>query len=784
MVSCILNSAVVFHNDAHSSVASPRNLIAPTSLKSLLLSYQHTIKTLIHMHSYSGVSFQEFEEFKQDFRWAAFTCRLSSCPSAVSGFENEDLWLAHEATHRRFFCTIPGCQYPPFTSARSLKHHHADCHREEAKSTRRSIRQVPTSKPEPAQNVQKKEQHMTDKFGVTSSARESEERIIYVAAPEKMSREDVPTQLQKREMRGLDVQSTFLTHYSNNQSKAQQGWWQSVQPQERASHARRFFSYYCMLKPDVPEKGALLNAVQFESLAFTGSQTKEQYNKAMKEELGKMYRLHLSSQGKTPPERWWEHGQPTSPPLLIQRKHWPNETSNLLSAVAQSAPESQPIVDRPKDNLSEPAQMNLRNSSSRLDSRGQIPDPNISQEPWESFQSDQPLPDNLQYLLTSPVSLASFTPTTVQTPPPNIAQELAQGFESDQPFSGNTKAKFPQTSSLSQGAGRDRVPISRPVRAKPRAYKVDKFGATLLARECEKGDLAKVESAYFAAPKELDQPDFAGITPLQKAALHGWVDVVEFLLLKGCQSDCESVDKDTPLMDAVANSHLRVVSLLLGMGNANPHHLNKKGLCAIDVLDPDGEDTKEIKKELLAAMERQDQEMLLEKATEGDIVAVRDLIDRNITPNVACGVAAARGGHHAILNVFLAAGLNADPESEIFDGTPMLAAVGRGHLKVIELLLEQDNFDPTRLVRGRKAYYEISEDRRGPKWEQERDILKRAYDRYMETHKRRKRKKTVSKAGQALRRTSSPKRQRSSSRTASKRVKLFGRRLYRKGQGS
>lgn len=338
----------------------------------------------------------------------------------------------------------------------------------------------------------------------------------------------------------------------------------------------------------------------------------------------------------------------------------------------------------------------------------------------------------------------------------------------------------------------------------PHKRNVDKFGATRLARESEKGELAAVKAAYLAAPEELDQADFAGIAPLQKAALHGWDDVVAFLLKKGCRTDCESNDRDTPLIDAVENGHLEVVKLLLNEGNVNPHHQNKKGQRAIDVLDPDDEDAEELEKVLKEAMRRQtdttknddysnpgltqqksasrllyneyNTETLVEKAGDGDIAAVGELINSNIKPNIACGVAASRGGHYDILSILLASGLKADPDPSKHSETPMLVAIGRGHLKIVNLLLEQDNFNPTRRNRDGKAYYEISEERRGPKWEHERDALKTAYDDYLRTHKSPKRTKKEAPNPSAIRakRKSSPIRreQSSSPRPEAKRAHL------------
>ncbi|KAF2798120.1 hypothetical protein K505DRAFT_322139 [Melanomma pulvis-pyrius CBS 109.77] len=335
--------------------------------------------------------------------------------------------------------------------------------------------------------------------------------------------------------------------------------------------------------------------------------------------------------------------------------------------------------------------------------------------------------------------------------------------------------------------------LESPARTNAHKRNVDKFGATRLARESEKGNISEVKAAYQAAPEELDQEDFAGITPLQKASLHGWTDVVEFLIDKGCRTDRKSNDQDTPLIDAVENGHINVVKLLLHKGKVNPHHQNKKGQRAIDVVDPDDEDADELEMELRAAMRREtktsttddsiqpgshpqksasrllyneyNMETLIEKAGDGDILAVGELINSNIKPNIACGVAASRGGHYDILSILLASGLKCDPDPSKHSETPMLVAIGRGHLKIVTLLLEQDTFNPTRRNREGKTYYEISEDRRGPKWTEERDVLKAAYDNYRLNHKspRRNKKEAPNPTGLRMKRKSSPKRERSSS---------------------
>jgi ankyrin repeat protein len=332
--------------------------------------------------------------------------------------------------------------------------------------------------------------------------------------------------------------------------------------------------------------------------------------------------------------------------------------------------------------------------------------------------------------------------------------------------------------------------LTSPARTMPKS-KTDRFGATRLARESEKGDLDAVKEAFEEAPDELDQVDYAGIAPLQKASLHGWAEVVRFLISKGCNTACESNDRDTPLIDAVENGHLDVIRLLLNEGHVNPHHANKKGQRAIDVMEHDDEDAEEIEKVLREAMRRETNtsrddkqperkqaktasrllynefnvETLIEKAGDGDILAVGELINSNIKPNITCGVAAARGGHYDILSILLASGLKADPDPSKHPETPMTVAIGRGHLKIIQLLLEQDNFDPTRRNKENKTYYEIAEEKAGPRWELERDVLKRAYDEYKGSHRspRRAKKEPPHLSAIRMKRNSLPKRDRSSS---------------------
>lgn len=97
-------------------------------------------------------------------------------------------------------------------------------------------------------------------------------------------------------------------------------------------------------------------------------------------------------------------------------------------------------------------------------------------------------------------------------------------------------------------------------------------------------------------------------------------------------------------------------------------------------------------------------------------------------------IAAAKAGHEEVLQYLLAMG-DADPDPDPVPdlkpgfNTPMLAAIGRGHLDVVKLLVEQGGFNPTRKWKG-KAYFEIAADRKGDNWQKEHDILKSAYEKH------------------------------------------------------
>ena len=130
-------------------------------------------------------------------------------------------------------------------------------------------------------------------------------------------------------------------------------------------------------------------------------------------------------------------------------------------------------------------------------------------------------------------------------------------------------------------------------------------------------------------------------------------------------------------------------------------------------------------------------ENLRDRAGKGDMAGVDHILNMRPKADTESVLAAARGGHEVVLQLLIAIGKpEQDPEplqsSTHKSGynTPMLAAIGRGNVRVIQLLLEQPGFDPTRRLYRNMTYYEIAKERQGSLWQEEVDILKDAYDRY------------------------------------------------------
>ncbi|RMJ06521.1 hypothetical protein CDV36_013882 [Fusarium kuroshium] len=336
-----------------------------------------------------------------------------------------------------------------------------------------------------------------------------------------------------------------------------------------------------------------------------------------------------------------------------------------------------------------------------------------------------------------------------------------------------------------------------PARMAPHKKHLDAHGQTFLARACAKGDYEGAKTRLLERPEDLNVADYAGNTPLQIAAINGCEDIVKLLIEAGCNLDCVNYDKDTPLLDAVDNGHLQVVKLLLDAG-VNPRKANVNGEEPVDRVSEKTENADEIRAALMAARKRVgerrrtsedrhshhdshdardshapdsprnspatnqqgrrsgtvraqktrndllymplDEKTLRQAAGRGDEETVARILQvKEGFNDPESMVAAARGGHDLVIQLLLSLGAaNPDPapissvQPEF--ATPILAAIGQENIKVVELLLEQQGFDPTRRFKG-ETYYEIARRRAGSNWKEEEHMLKNAYDEHKRSHK-------------------------------------------------
>ncbi len=131
-------------------------------------------------------------------------------------------------------------------------------------------------------------------------------------------------------------------------------------------------------------------------------------------------------------------------------------------------------------------------------------------------------------------------------------------------------------------------------------------------------------------------------------------------------------------------------------------------------------------------------ENLRDRAGKGDMAGVGHVLNQVPKADTESLIAAARGGHDEVIQLLLGMGeADADPSplhSPAFKpgyNTPMLAAIGRGNEKVLQLLLTQPKFDPTRRLYKGLTYYDIAKERQNFNWEKEYEVLKEAYDKYV-----------------------------------------------------
>jgi ankyrin repeat protein len=102
------------------------------------------------------------------------------------------------------------------------------------------------------------------------------------------------------------------------------------------------------------------------------------------------------------------------------------------------------------------------------------------------------------------------------------------------------------------------------------------------------GDLSAVKSAIARDPRQVNQPDSFGATPLDIAVGKGNRQMVELLLSKGANVNHRGVMRGTPLMTAVQARQLEIAKILIEHG-ADPSLAGPDGRSSIQIARSLGE---------------------------------------------------------------------------------------------------------------------------------------------------------------------------------------------------
>jgi ankyrin repeat protein len=160
----------------------------------------------------------------------------------------------------------------------------------------------------------------------------------------------------------------------------------------------------------------------------------------------------------------------------------------------------------------------------------------------------------------------------------------------------------------------------------------------------------------------VDSRDASGRTPLLRAALRGYSDVVELLLSRGADVNAQGGEYGNALQAASWAGHLNVVELLLSTG--------------ADVNAQGGEYGNALQAALASGNEKI-VELLLSKGADVNAPGGR---------GGTALYAASDGGHEKVVELLLGAGADVNAQGGGY-GTALYAASVGGHEKVVELLL-------------------------------------------------------------------------------------------------
>ncbi|EJT80251.1 hypothetical protein GGTG_00254 [Gaeumannomyces tritici R3-111a-1] len=101
----------------------------PQSIHDIHANYEWVIQQLISISHHPDINASELEHFREYLTRGAYACRFPLCDASTNKFGSINERAVHEATHAPTFpCLEPGCQYPPFTSGKSLRRHQSEAH--------------------------------------------------------------------------------------------------------------------------------------------------------------------------------------------------------------------------------------------------------------------------------------------------------------------------------------------------------------------------------------------------------------------------------------------------------------------------------------------------------------------------------------------------------------------------------------------------------------------------------------------------------------------------------
>jgi hypothetical protein len=313
---------------------------------------------------------------------------------------------------------------------------------------------------------------------------------------------------------------------------------------------------------------------------------------------------------------------------------------------------------------------------------------------------------------------------------------------------------------------------------------------------------APIVKFLIEAGCEIDTKNIDRDTPLIDAVENGHLEVVKLLLDAGANPRIGNAEGDEPY-DLVPSDNDNYDELRKVIANAKAHHGlrrrksdDQSGHGSSSIREPSSRGasaasprdsppmpgprspppTGPVGRRRTVRSEATRNDLLWTKATpenlrdfaaKGDIAGVANILNMLQKADTESLIAAAKGGHDEVLGILLGMG-DPDPDPEPLQtgshkqgyNTPMLAAIGRGNLTVIQLLLNQRGFDPTRRDRRGRTYYELSQERKGDHWEKEYDLLREAHNNYI--NKTRKSRKPD---------TRSPKRSRDKEKDAKRQVR-------------